>query len=156
MVGQCFGAESLPMSAPSPCSAAALTASRALYLCPDDVRALTAAHPEFLQLLLELVSSRLKQFVTLVHDLAFRDVAARLAAVLMTRALEEGRQTEQGICIDRLLTQQEFAALIGTAREVIYRTFRRFEQENLITLTPHDIFILDLDRLAQLASQETR
>lgn len=154
--GQCFGAESLPMLAPSPCAASALTTTRILYLSPQHVQALSAQYPEFLELLLELISARLKQFVSLVHDLAFRDVTSRLAGVLVARALDEGRQTEQGIYIERLLSQQDFAALIGTAREVVYRTFRKFEQDEMIRLTTHDIYILDLEGLAEIARQENR
>ena len=154
--GQCFGAESLPTSAPSPCAASALTPTRILYLAPMYVQQLAAEHADFLEMLLELTTARLKQFVALVHDLAFRDVTARLASVLVARAIDEGRRTDQGISIDRLLSQQDFAALIGTAREVIYRTFRKFEEEDIIRLTTHEICILDLDRLIEIASQETR
>lgn len=154
--GQCCGAESLATSAASPCAASALTPTRVLYLAPPDVHTLSNQHPDFLELLLELTSARLKQFVSLVHDLAFRDVSARLATVLVARAMDEGRRTEQGICIDRLLSQQDFASLIGTAREVIYRTFRKFEEEELVRLTSQEICILDLDRLVEIASQETR
>lgn len=154
--GQCCGAESLATSSPSPCAASALTPAQMLYLSPPTVLTLSNQHPDFLELLLELTSARLKQFVSLVHDLAFRDVSARLASVLVARAIEDGRRTERGICIERLLSQQDFAALIGTAREVIYRTFRKFEEEAIIHLTTQEICILDLDRLVEIASEENR
>jgi CRP-like cAMP-binding protein len=51
--------------------------------------------------------------------------------------------------------QQEFAEMIGTAREVINRTFKRFEQNGLLRLTADSIFILDLERLTAIAEQET-
>ena len=101
-----------------------------------------------------MVAQRLKQFVSLVHDLAFRDVTSRLATVLVTRAQNEGQPTNSGISIDRLLSQQEFAQMVGTAREVINRTFKRFEHDGLVRLTPDHILILDLERLINIAKQE--
>lgn len=154
--GQCYGAETIPTDMPSLCSASALTPTRALYIAPDLLRTILADCPDFQELLLELVTTRLKQFVSLVHDLAFRDVTARLAAVLVQEAAEEGALTPDGIRIHRLLSQQEFAAFVGTAREVIYRTFRKLEQDKILHLTTDEIFILDLDRLDALAHQEVR
>jgi hypothetical protein len=45
---------------------------------------------------------------------------------------------------------------VGTVREVIYRTFKKFEKEGLIRLTPDHITILDLQRLDDIANQEVR
>ena len=46
--------------------------------------------------------------------------------------------------------------MVGTAREVVYRTFKRFERDGLVRLTPTDIVILDVERLADVARSETR
>ena len=53
-----------------------------------------------------------------------------------------------------LLTQQEFADMVGTAREVIYRTFKRFENDELIQMTRHTILIKDITTLRKIALQE--
>ncbi|GAB4462694.1 MAG: Crp/Fnr family transcriptional regulator [Anaerolineae bacterium] len=154
--GDCFGAESLPDEAPCPWTAEAMEASTAIYLATDRLRPLMAACPDLQVALLELVSSRLRQFVTLVHDLAFRDVAARLAAVLLARAEAEGAVTAAGVQIRRAFSQQELAAMVGTAREVVYRTFRQFERDGLLKLSRSHILILDMARLAEVARRETR
>lgn len=154
--GQCFGAETLSTDMPSLCSASAMKPTRTIYISPDTSRMLLNEHPDFQELLLELVTARLKQYVALVHDLAFRDVTARLAAVLVAQVAEEGRESQDGIRIDRLLSQQEFASFVGTAREVIYRTFRKLERDKILRLTANEIYILDLRRLSELALQETR
>jgi CRP-like cAMP-binding protein len=152
--GECFGAESLPEDAPSPCSAMAVTPAITTYFHPNIIRSLLTDSPDFQVALLELVSARLQQFVALVHNLAFRDVAARLATVLLYRAQSEGIPTDTGIQIDRLLSQQELASMVGTAREVINRTFKKFELEGLICTTPSHIFILDVVNLTHIAHQE--
>jgi len=156
MSGECFGAESLSTGAPSPYTAVALTRASTIYIPPDDLAELLEAHADLQELLLELITQRLKQFITLVHDLAFRDVTARLAAVLVSRAQLEGRLTPEGIVLDRLLSQQDFAAMVGTAREVIYRNFKKLEEDGLLRLSRQTILILDYERLAGIAAQEAR
>lgn len=154
--GDCLGAESLSTGAPSPYSATTLVPTSAVYLPPDVLQALLDELPDFQEAFLKLITNRLKQFVTLVHDLAFRDVTSRLAMILLARAESEGQPHEGGIVFDRLLSQQEFADMVGTAREVVYRTFKKFEDERLVNLTRTTILIRDLETLRAIALQEAR
>lgn len=156
MPGDCLGAESLPTGGPSPYSATTLMPVAAIYLAPDELQSLLDEHADLQDVFLQLITNRLKQFVTLVHDLAFRDVASRLATVLMIIADAEGRPHEDGILFDRLLSQQEFADMVGTAREVVYRIFRKFEDDGLLHLTRSTILIQDPDALRTIALQEAR
>lgn len=154
--GDCLGAESLPTGAPSPYAATTLKPVTAIALSPDVLQLLLDEHADFQEVFLRLLTDRLKQFVTLVHDLAFRDVTSRLAMVLVARAEVEGQPHDDGIMFDRLLSQQEFADMVGTAREVVYRTFKRFEDDELVRMTRSSILIRDLDTLRAIALQETR
>lgn len=154
--GDCLGAESLPTGAPSPYSATTLTPVSAILLPPDTLQTLLDEHADFQEAFLRLITDRLKQFVTLVHDLAFRDVTSRLATVLLVRAEAEGQRSDDGIRFDRLLSQQEFADMVGTAREVVYRTFKKFEDDGLIHMTRDSILIRDLDTLRKIALHEAR
>ncbi|MBK8022008.1 MAG: Crp/Fnr family transcriptional regulator [Chloroflexi bacterium] len=154
--GDCLGAESLPTGTASPYTATTLLPTSAVCFSPDILQSLMDEHPDFQEAFLRLLTDRLKQFVTLVHDLAFRDVTSRLAIVLLARAEAEGLPEEGGVIVDRLLSQQEFADMVGTAREVVYRTFRRFEEDGLLRLSRRSIWIRDLDTLREIAQQETR
>lgn len=150
--GECFGAESLIDESPSAYTAMALTPATLLYLPPATLRNLLAACPDLQLMLLDLVFKRLQQFVELVHSLAFRDVTSRLATALLALADEDGDEW----VVHRLLTQQEIAAMVGTAREVVHRTLKKFERDHLIRVTPTKIFILDYDQLSEIAAQEAR
>lgn len=154
--GDCLGAESLPTGAPNPYTATALTPVTAISLSPDILQSLLDQYPDFQEAFLRLITDRLKQFVTLVHDLAFRDVTSRLAMVLIARAEVEGLPHDDGIIFDRLLSQQEFADMVGTAREVIYRIFKRFEADDLVHMTRTSILIRDFHSLRAIALQESR
>jgi CRP-like cAMP-binding protein len=154
--GDCFGAETLSMESPSSMAAMALTDISAIYINPDFLRHLLSETPDFRETLLEIISIRLRQYVALVHDLAFRDVTSRLATVLVNRARAEGTLTDDGIRIERLLSQQEFASMVGSAREVVNRVFKKIESDGLVRFDTHYITILNLEALTALAQQETR
>ncbi|NPV65894.1 MAG: Crp/Fnr family transcriptional regulator [Anaerolineae bacterium] len=154
--GECFGATSLPDDSPCPCSAEAVTPATAIYVPPEALRCLFETHPDLMITLLEMISNQLRQLAALVHDLAFRDVSARLARVLLARAHAEGEVTAEGLRIERVLSQQELAAMVGTAREVIYRAIRDFEQAGLLRQTRTEILILNPAALAAIAEREVR
>ncbi len=154
--GDSLGAESLSTGSPSPYTATTLSPVSVICLPPDALQLLLDEHPDFQEVFLRLITDRLKQFVTLVHDLAFRDVTSRLAVVLIARAEIEGKPHDDGILFDRLLSQQEFADMVGTAREVVYRTFKKFEDDDLIRMTHSTILIRDPDTLRTIALQESR
>jgi CRP/FNR family transcriptional regulator len=84
--------------------------------------------------------------VGLVHDLAMRSVRGRLARLL----LEEAEHTQSGI-VERLLTQEQMAARLGTVREMVGRTLRSMANDGLIQFDRHRIVILDPQRLAEEA-----
>lgn len=154
--GDCFGAETLATGAPCPYSAAALSPACLFVLSPETVQELLDEFPDFQEIYLRMITDRLRQFITLVHDLAFRDVTSRLAMVLVARAEIEGKPFMDGVIVERLLSQQEYAEMVGTAREVVYRTFRRFEEDGLIYLTRANIWIRDLEALRAVARREAR
>ncbi len=150
--GGTFGAETLFAHAPCPITAQALTAGSAMMIPAEALMSLLERHPDFMMEFLELISQKLRQFTGLVHSLAFRDVPTRLAEVLLQ---QEWMETPGGIIIPRILSQQDLAANVGTAREVIYRTLKKFEKDGLIQILPHEYVVLDAGRLVQLADKET-
>jgi hypothetical protein len=48
------------------------------------------------------------------------------------------------------------AAMVGTAREVIHRTLKKFERDNLVRVTPTHFLLLDTEKLSEVARQEMR
>ncbi len=153
---ECFGAESLPNNAPCPYSATALTPITTLYIPPESLQSIMREHPALQQVLLTLITGRLKQFVTLVHTLAFHDVASRVAKLLLLLAEYGGEETDEGLCIERLLSQQEMAAMVGTVREVVARTLKKMEEDGLLHYTRKKIYLHNIPALETLAAQEAR
>ena len=93
---------------------------------------------------IQILSERVQQLVSLVEDLSFRHVTGRVAKVLLEYA---GDGTDER----PRLTQQEMAAMAGTAREVVARSLKALEGEGLIKMERHRIIITDRKALEDMA-----
>jgi len=71
-----------------------------------------------------LYSRRLEMVLTLVEEVAFHHVDARLASYLFARSAETGGVVNR--------THAQIAAELGTSREVVTRILRDFEVEGLL------------------------
>lgn len=87
-------------------------------------------------------SGHLGSLITLVEEVAFGRVDARLARHLLDHS-------NGGDALPA--THQQLATELGTAREVISRQLKDFEQRQLVRLQRGSITLLDRDRLARLA-----
>lgn len=94
-------------------------------------------YPQIALNIIRVLSQRGEHLVSLVEDLSFRNVTGRLARILLEYA-GDGRQR---------LTQQEMAALAGTAREMIGRSLKILEEEGTIRLDRHRVVVTDKARL---------
>jgi CRP/FNR family transcriptional regulator len=127
----------------NPASALVLEAGEAYVLHRADIQRLLLEHPPIARAVIRVLASRLRHLVGLVGDLSFKHVSARVATTLLlhTEAVE-GKTPHR-------LTQQELAALVGTAREMVGRALKAFEQEGLIRLEQGRITIVDRARLEE-------
>lgn len=94
---------------------------------------------DFRHFIFELFGDRLTGLMALIEEVAFRRLDQRLAAHLL----------ERGPVI--LATHRELANELGTAREVISRILKQFEQEGLVRLERGAIHVLDRAGLARRA-----
>jgi CRP/FNR family transcriptional regulator len=88
-------------------------------------------------------TSHLGSLITLVEAVAFGRVDTRLARHLLDHADAAG--TLQA-------THQALANELGTAREVISRQLKDFEQRQLVRLQRGSISVLDRERLSAFAA----
>ncbi len=88
----------------------------------------------------ELMSKRLADVIETVEEIAFRRVDVRIAELLAELATEQ----EQIV-----MTHQEIAYELGTAREVVSRILKDFERAQMITLSRGTIIVKDKQALQQ-------
>jgi CRP/FNR family transcriptional regulator len=123
----------------------ALTAALVWHIPGEAIRQLIAQDSGFAQAVIDVLSERLRDSVNLIEDLSLRPVISRLARLILDEA--EG---------DMLLrpswyTQNELAARLGTVADVIQRSLRKLEQDELIEVSRDQIHILKRAELEKLA-----
>src|SRR6185437_7850893 len=135
--GETFNEVPIFDGGPNPASALALEEGTAYTLHRADIGRLLSEHPPIALAVIPVLASRLRHLVGLVGDLSFKHVSARVATTLLLHSEAiEGKTPHR-------LTQQELAALVGTAREMVGRALKTFEQDGIITLTQGHITIID-------------
>lgn len=85
-------------------------------------------HSEFLS----KISEQMSDALTLLEDFRGRDVASRLASVLVRFCKQYGVEHEEAVVIDLPFTHQDIANMIGTARETVSRNMARFRAEGYV------------------------
>jgi len=133
----------------NPASAAAMEPSVVYVIRRIELLKLIATRPEVAGAVVQTLASALRHLVALVEDLSLRHVTARVANLLLEQ--EASFQEEQHIYH---LTQQEMAALAGTAREVVGRALKELEVAGAIEMRQGRAVVLNRERLRVLASGE--
>jgi len=127
---------------PNLASAVAMAPLKLYGMRKGDMVNVLRGHPDVALNVMKALAGRVRYFASLVEDLSFRHVIGRVAKILLEQA-EEGSGPR--------LTQQEMAALAGTAREMIGRALKDLEEDGAIRLDRHRILILDRDALRKMA-----
>jgi len=101
------------------------------------------AEAAFRRFALGMISDRIADLMTLIEDVAFGRMDVRLARRLLE--LDNGNHT-------LLLTHQQLAVELGTAREVISRVLKDLERRGHVKLNRGSITLTDTRALTQLAT----
>ncbi len=94
-----------------------------------------------------MIGERRRQIETKLEHLVFRDVQAKLAALLIELGEEYGVETDEGLQIGLKITHQEMANLIGSTRETISLTLAQLKKKGLLNLNGRTVVIMDQDAL---------
>lgn len=132
---------------PNPASAAAIEPSIIYGIGRAELRKLIASRPEVAQAVVQSLAQALRHLVMLVEDLSLRHVTARVAKILLDQEVAEGEGRLQ-----HRITQQEMAALAGTAREVVGRALKELEIAGAIEMRQGRAIVLNHERLHMLAA----
>jgi len=128
---------------PNPASARAMGPVILYGIKKNDVEAILRDHPQVASNVIKVLARRVRHLVSLVEDLSFRHVISRVARILFEHiGGEMGRGPR--------LTQQEMAAMAGTAREVVGRSLKALEEEGVIKMDRHRIIITDKEALQKI------
>ena len=94
------------------------------------------------QYVFDLVSERLDNVMTIIEEIAFKQVDKRVAERLYKLLKDKTSKIQ--------LTHQELASDIGTSREVVSRILKDFEENGILALSRGFIKILNIEALKNL------
>jgi CRP/FNR family transcriptional regulator len=115
-----------------------------------DMETLLRQHPNIAINIIKVLAERVRHFVSLVEDLSFRHVISRVARLLLEYAKDHTGLGEEATSKPRL-TQQDMAAMVGTAREVVGRSLKALEEEGAIRIDRHRIVIVNKEILEEMS-----
>lgn len=145
-VGEHFGELSLIDEQPRSAHVIAMEDTSLLVLRSDDFRRRVEASPAVAWALLQELSRRLRRADTKIHGLALLDVPGRIAHLLLDFAQEGEADT-----IDKPLTHQTIAHMIGASRETVSRTMKEFQDNGWIAVERRRISVSNRDALKRTA-----
>jgi CRP/FNR family transcriptional regulator len=122
---------------PNPAGAQAMEAGSALVIPRELLLDLARSNPDFALAVTKVFAERLRTVIALVEDLSFRTVTGRVAHLLL-----EYSGAASGNSRPIVLSQQEIANLVGTAREVVGRAMRALEVEGAIRMERQYVEVL--------------
>lgn len=138
-----------------PVSAVAVSASRVLVWLRPRILELAARHPLLRMNVVNFIADRMQQSLTRIRELSTEHVGQRVARALLHLARENGRPVESGTLIDQPLGRQELAELAGTSMFTASRLLARWAREGALEVGRQRVVVRSLDRLAELAGDET-
>jgi CRP/FNR family cyclic AMP-dependent transcriptional regulator len=120
--------------------------SQLLILRREDFRRRVDANPSVAWALLQELSRRLRRADEKIGGLVLLDVPGRIARLLLDLAEEGG-----GPAIEKTLTHQTIAQMIGASRETVSRAMKDFQETGLIRVERRRIAVANREALEKRA-----
>lgn len=128
-------------------SATATERSRLSYLPGAKIRYLAETVPAVALAIIDGLVSKGRCYSALVQMLGTRSVTERLAQLLVILASVDGQSDNGRMIVDRRITHEQLAMIVGSTRQWVTSTLARFQRSGHITVTRNAIEIDDPDGL---------
>ncbi len=120
---------------------------RLLYLPAAAIRGLIETQPSFALSLIEGLVAKGKCYSALAQMLGTRSVVERLAQLLVILAENHGRRDGNRLVIERKITHDQIATIVGSTRQWVTMTLDRFQKKGIISVARHSIVVERYDLL---------
>ena len=135
-----------------PANAMALEESGILLIPGQAMEAVAMNEPRLLVNIIQILSDRLKESMTLIESLSLKEIPERLASFLLDALKREGRAGMNQL--ELTVTQRELAKILGATPEALSRGLRKMNNAGLLEVDGRSIRILDREALGELAEGE--
>jgi CRP/FNR family transcriptional regulator len=132
-------------------SARALVPSLVCALKTEDVQHLIESNPQVGLAMVRLLSERLREAEVRLAELAYQQVPARLANLILRLSATEGIMTREGIRIPTPYTHRQLSSMIGANREAVTRSMTKLREGGAVETVERCIHLTDHEALEREA-----
>ena len=138
-----------------PAAASASEDAELLFISRKDFQDFCREHPEVALKVLAVVGTRLRRLIGIIEELSFTTVRQRLIALILQLAESGGIPSKVGVRVELTKSHQDFAAELGTVRELISRNLSRLQAEGFLEVEGRRLIVKDIAGLKrEMTSQE--
>lgn len=138
-----------------PAAASASEDSELVFISRKDFQNFCREHPDVALKVIAVVGSRLRRLVGIIEELSFTTVRQRLIVLILQLADAGGTPSKDGIRLELTKSHQDFAAELGTVRELVSRNLSRLQAEGFLEVEGRKLVVKDLAGLKrELTSPE--
>lgn len=129
-------------------SANALDDCELLFLSGMSLRQLVTEIPDLALGLIDGLVAKGKCYSALIQMLGTRSISERLEQLLIIMADRYGRRDGDTIVIDRAITYEQIASMVGATRQWVTQSLDRLQKEGILTISRKEISLHHIDRLS--------
>jgi CRP-like cAMP-binding protein len=149
--GDVFGDIALLDGKERSADATAMTDCELLVVPRRSLLSLLERRPDLCLSLLIVLCERLRRTNEQVEDLAFLELGARIAKVLVRLAEENGEAPSRARPCAVKISQRALGDLVGGSRESVNKHLQAWKRSGIVTLERGAILIRDIDALSEIA-----
>ena len=131
-------------------SADALEDCEMLFLSGMSLQKLVREIPDVAVAVIHGLIAKGKCYSALIQMLGTRSVSERLRQFLLILADTQGRHEGRTVVVDRTITYEQIASVVGATRQWVTQSFEKFRADGVIEITRSEIVIHDMDALQVL------
>jgi len=113
----------------------------------EDFLRLLQRKPEMAIAFSSHLGNKLRKVENRLLNILNKDVKSRLAQLLLQLAVDNNSIIDNRAVIDKFLTHEDIAKLIGSSRQTVTTTLNQFEKQHLITVSKNNITLNDITLL---------
>jgi len=139
-----FATESFPVSV------SALEESAVIAIPGAEVESVARKEPALLLNVIQVLSRRLKESMSLIESLALQEIPQRLAAFLIHDMHGKGRNAESRVELST--TYRELAKILGVTPEALSRALKKMAGDRILAVDGRVITIINREALEEIAA----
>ncbi|PKN52536.1 MAG: transcriptional regulator [Deltaproteobacteria bacterium HGW-Deltaproteobacteria-13] len=135
-----------------PASAMAIEESSVLIIPGELMEAIAKKEPTLLLNIIQILSQRLKDAMTLIESLALKEIPERLSAFLLHALSKDADEKKNKL--ELTISHRELSKILGSTPEALSRALRKMSNDRILVVEGRTITILDRQALEELAQGE--